>query len=141
MARFKLTSEKGLLLCRVQIWGKGEPLLLKLAIDTGATRTIIPPEAALSIGINPARSKKTTEITTGSGTVICPVVIISKFSCFGVTLKKLSVVCHNLPPESPVEGLLGLDFLRAAKIILNFAQEVIEIGKSSRYFRNSFTGR
>lgn len=127
MARFKLTSEKGLLLCFAQIYGKGKPILLKLAVDTGATKTIIPPEAVLSIGVNPARSQNTTEITTGTGTVICPVAIIPQFSCFGVTLKKLPVVCHHLPPESPVEGLLGLDFLKAAKVVLDFARNVIEI--------------
>ena len=127
MTRFNLTSEKGLLLCSAQISGKGKPVLLKLAIDTGATRTLIPFEAALSIGINPAHSQKSIEVTTGSGTVICPIVTVRKFSCLGVMLKKLPVVCHHLPPESPVEGLLGLDFLKAAKVVLDFARNIIEI--------------
>ncbi len=128
MARFELTSEKGLIICYARLTGKGEPVLLKMALDTGATTTIIPPEAALGIGINPAHSAKTIEITTGSGTVICPIVTIPKFACLGFTSKIFDVVCHALPPESPVEGLLGLNFLKkTGKVILDFKHYVIEV--------------
>ncbi|KPK96993.1 MAG: hypothetical protein AMJ95_11400 [Omnitrophica WOR_2 bacterium SM23_72] len=127
MAKIKFSYPQGLILCRAKICGKGKPVLLKMAIDTGSTKTIIPPEAALSIGINPAHSKRTTEITTGSGTVMCPVVTIPKFSCLGITCKKLDVVCHNLPPESPVEGLLGLDFFKGHLVIIDFHKGTLEV--------------
>jgi hypothetical protein len=50
-------------------------------------------------------------------------------SFFGAKIKHIQVVCHNLPPESPVEGLLGLDFLKAAKVVLDFKRNVLEISK------------
>ena len=129
MSKFKLTSEKGLIICYAKISGKGKPILLKMALDTGTTKTIIPPMAALGIGINPIHSQEITEIITGSGTEICPIVSIPKFSCLGFTVKKLDIACHALPNESPVEGLLGLDFLKVAKLTLDFPNKIIEFTK------------
>jgi len=129
MPKFKLTTEKGLIICHAKIQGKGKPVLLKMSLDTGATRTIIPPEVVLSIGANLSRFDKTTEVTTGSGNVICPLVTIPKFSCLGFTLKKFSVACHDLPPQSPVEGLLGLNFLKHAKLIFDFPKNMLEVIK------------
>jgi len=57
-------------------------------------------------------------------------VSIPKFSCLGTTLKRFSVVCHNLPPESPVEGLIGLGFLKSAKAILDFSKNTIRTAKT-----------
>ncbi len=127
MAKFKFDPKKGLIICNVKISGKGKPLFLKMALDTGATKTIIPFEAAQSVGINPIHSTRSTDITTGSGTVICPVVTIPEFTCFGLTHKKLDVVCHNLPPESPVEGLLGLNFFKDARITIDFPRNTIDV--------------
>lgn len=129
MPKFKLTKDKGLIICFAKITGKGKPVFLRMALDTGCSKTIIPTEVAISIGVNPAYSHRTTEITTGSGTVVCPIVTIPKFSCLGYTLKKFEIVCHDLPTESPVEGLLGLNFLQSAKIILDFPKNVIEVIK------------
>ncbi|MBI1883893.1 MAG: hypothetical protein HYS08_06770 [Chlamydiae bacterium] len=48
---------------------------------------------------------------------------------FGIILSKVKIshICHNLPPESTIEGLLGLDFLKKAKVILDFSKGMIEI--------------
>ena len=127
MEKFELTSQKGLIICFASISGKGKPVILRMALDTGATKTIIPLEAAMSIGINPAKSNRTTEVTTGSGIVVCPLVFISKFSCFGITRRKFEVVCHSLPFEGPVDGLLGLNFFKDTKLILDFIKNKIEV--------------
>jgi len=127
MAKFNLASEKGLLICHAKILGKGKPVLMKMALDTGTTITIVPYEAVLSIGLNPADSDRTIEVTTGSGSVTRPIVTIPKFTCFGFTLKDLDVICHNLPSESPVEGLLCLNFLKTFKLILDFPKNTIQI--------------
>ena len=98
-----------------------------MALDTGTTLTVIPPEAAMNIGVNPTRSRQTTEMMTGSGIIICPIVRIPKFSCLGLTLRKFEVVCHDLPAKSPVEGLLGLNFLKNAKVLLDFRKHTVEV--------------
>lgn len=98
-----------------------------MALDTGSSRTIIPYEAALAIGCDPTGSRQRTRIITGSGIEIAPVVSLKSIQVLGRTVRNLKVVCHNLPEEGYVDGLLGLDFLKKFRLVLDFKKGVIEI--------------
>ena len=77
---------------------------LKVAVDTGATYAMLPPELLIDTGYNPANTVKHLELSTASGLVVAPMLRI-----------------HS---ESPVEGLLGLNFLRYFKPFQLFRQAV-----------------
>lgn len=98
-----------------------------MALDTGATFTIIPVETAIAIGCDPIKFKKRIEFITPSGTEYAPIVTIPIVKAFGFSVKKVKVFCHNLPPQSPVEGLLGLSFLKHFNIHLKFREKILEI--------------
>jgi len=125
MNRFEIDTTYGILLCKTRVSNKKQCIFLKLAIDTGASITMVSIESVLAIGIDPTKSKRHIEITTASGTILVPVVKIPSFACLGVEVKNMDVVCHNLPPESTVEGLLGLNFLKNAKAIIDFSNNTI----------------
>ena len=125
MAKFKFDPKQSIIICHAEISTAKKELSLKMAVDCGATYTMIPTEAAISIGCDPLRSRRKIEITTGSGIEYVPVVTVPKFSALGKKLKNMDVVCHNLPPQSPVEGLLGLNFLKKAKVIIDFSENTV----------------
>lgn len=130
MNQFKLDTTQGIVLCKAKLINKSSSIILKLAVDTGASSTMISMEAAMAIGINPSKSIRSIEVSTASGTIIAPVIKIPLIRCFGVEVKNLQVFCHTLPPQSPVEGLLGLDFLKAAEVIIDFSKNIIEVPSS-----------
>lgn len=84
---------------------------LKLAVDTGATYTILPPNVLFDVGYDPTKTPRHLELSTANGLVVAPLLRIRALKCLGLTLKSIEVVAHHLPPESPVEGLLGLNVL------------------------------
>ncbi len=129
MNHFKLDASHGIILCRAKLSRGRQSIFLKLAVDTGASLTMVSVEAALALRIDPSKSKKHIEITTANGVVFVPVVRIPSFQCFGTEIKNIETACHNLPSESSVEGLLGLNFLKPAKVVLDFAKELIVIPK------------
>ena len=129
MSKFKFGPEQSIIICHAEIASSKGELSLKMAVDTGATYTMIPTEVAIAIGCDPLRSRRKIEITTGSGIEYVPVVAVPKFRAFGIELKNMDVVCHNLPPQSPVEGLLGLNFLKKAKLIIDFSKNIIDISE------------
>src|SRR5260221_12986909 len=90
--------------------------MVYLAIDTGATTTIISPHVAMAIGCEPDPFVKNAAIITVSSFAYMPVVKIPRMDCLGVQVGGLEVICHQLPAESVVEGLLGLDFLRRVPV-------------------------
>lgn len=113
----------------VQLVGPRTFRIIKMALDTGASYTIIPLEAAIAIGYNPALSKKHIEITTASGVIIVPVIKIKSIACLGKEVENLEVICHDLPSQSPVKGLLGLNFLIHFKPFQRFLQDIEQILK------------
>lgn len=84
---------------------------LKLAVDTGATYTMLPPDLLMDVGYDPTRTRQRMELSTANGLVLVPLLRVHQLKCLGLTVKDVEVVAHHLPPESPVEGLLGLDVL------------------------------
>ncbi len=129
MTEFRLDTTEGIILCKAKLANKTQSIFIKLAVDTGASLTMISIESALAIGIDPYKSMRQIEITTASGIVFVPVIKIPSFKCFGAELKNMEAVCHNLPPESCVEGLLGLNFLKRAKVIIDFSKNIIDVIK------------
>lgn len=127
MSEFKFNPKQSIIICHAEIANQRVELSLKMAIDTGATYTMIPFEAAIAIGCEPLRAQRRIEITTGSSIEYVPIITIPKFRVFGIEIKDMEAICHNLPSQSPVEGLLGLNFLRKAKIIIDFSRNLIKV--------------
>lgn len=125
MPDFSFDPRQSIILCHVEIAGPKAELSLRLAVDTGATYSMIPIEAAVAIGCNPLKARRKIEITTGSGVEYVPVIRIPRFRAFGIELRNTEMVCHNLPTPSPVEGLLGLNFLKIAKTVIDFSKNTI----------------
>ncbi|MFA4888974.1 MAG: retropepsin-like aspartic protease [Candidatus Omnitrophota bacterium] len=125
MSKYNLDIRYGIILSKAKLTHNKLATVCKLAVDTGASFTMISIETALSIAIDPSRAQRHIEITTANGVIFAPLIKIASFECLGVEIKELEVICHNLPPESCVEGLLGINFLQAAKITIDFSKNII----------------
>jgi len=79
------------------------------------------------LGYDPASVKKRVRLVTASGFELAPQVSLDRFHCLGQEIRDLSVVCHDLPLDHYVDGLLGMDFLRQFDFAIRPKQEVIEI--------------
>jgi len=126
MSKTYFDRESPLIIIRGIIKKKNERML-RFALDTGCSRTIIPFETAEAIGCNPAGSSYRTRIIIGSGIEIVPVVKLESIKALGEEVKNLDVACYDLPEEGFVDGLLGLDFLKKFKFIVDFSKGIIEL--------------
>jgi clan AA aspartic protease (TIGR02281 family) len=100
---------------------------ITLALDTGATYTMIPWDIAEALGYEPALSKKKAVITTASGVEKAPLITIDSISVLGKEARDVECIVHDLPEVSRVDGLLGLSFLRRFKVCLDFKEGIMEI--------------
>ena len=116
---------EGIISVYTQISGPRARRTIKMALDTGASFTMIPAEKIIATGHKiPTSPDKMIKIFTASGIEYVPLVTISSLACLGVTVRNIKVVCHNLSPESPVEGLLGLNFLIHLPDFVEFLQKI-----------------
>ena len=114
----------GLLVVYAELTGPQGRTLLRLALDTGATYTMLPPDKLLVAGYAPVATRRHVEIMTASGAEITPILTVTRLRFLGLTVRQLEVVAHPLPPTSPVEGLLGLNALRHFPPFRSFCRQL-----------------
>jgi len=117
---FPFQADKGLILVRVELSGPEGSLVVRLALDTGATSTLIRTSVIVALGYNPASATDLIEVTTATGIEYAPRVIIDELGALGTVKRAFPVLSHPLPPSAPIDGLLGHDFFRRAILALDF---------------------
>jgi predicted aspartyl protease len=118
---------EGLIIVHAEIVGIFGSAILRLALDTGATTTLINSGMLVSIGYDPALSSERVQITTGSGIEFVPRLVVKRLVALGREQTDFSVLCHTLPPSAGVDGLLGLDFLRGNILRVDFKDGTITL--------------
>jgi predicted aspartyl protease len=100
---------------------------VRLAIDTGASETVLTPGALRDCGLDPDLAMRHREVTTATRTEQAPVVTVPRFRALGQTVANLDVVCLSLPVALRLDGLLGLDFLGRFRLHLNLKRGVLVV--------------
>ena len=98
-----------------------------VALDTGASITTIPPQVATDLGYDLTNPKQEVDILASNGIFTAKIITVRKLTAIGETVEDIDVLCHDLPEDSIVEGLLGLNFLQHFNITILFSSETIEL--------------
>ena len=85
---------------------------MRLALDTGASSTLVNTEVMVLLGYDPAAAPDRIEVTTGSGIEFCTRLSVERIEAVEQVLETFPILCHTLPPSAQIDGLLGLDFFR-----------------------------
>jgi len=115
-----------LITIEVAIFKGAKSRIVRMALDTGASRVMVPWHVLEALGYAPAKARNKVSITTASGTEIAPLVTLDRVKVLGKTITRVSAICHDLPSQSPVDGLLGLSFLKWFDVDLHFRRRVLE---------------
>lgn len=87
--------------------------------------TVLARRLLLDMGYDPSASSDMVRITTGSGVEFAPEITLTRIEALGHEHSDFPVLCHTLPPSATVDGVLGLDFLRDKRLILDFRSGLI----------------
>ena len=117
----------GLVLVDAELEGPYGTVALRMALDTGATRTSINTGLLLAVGCDPTFATQHAQVTTGSGVQLIPLVPIRRLSSLGQHRTGITVLGHTLPPSANIDGVLGLDFLRGLELTINFRTGIIDL--------------
>lgn len=114
-------SAAGLIIFRATLYGPNGSGTARFGLDTGATVTAVSPRALRAVGINPVRDNiGTVPVITANGTISVPLITLDRIEALGQTQTSLTVQATPMPPELQIDGLLGLDFLRVYRLVVDF---------------------
>ena len=117
---FPFHPHQGLIIVSAELWGPNGSAVLRLALDTGATGTLVNVGMMVALGYDPALSPNRVQVTTGSGVEFAPLVTLDAIMALGRRTTRFPVLGHTLPPSAGVDGLLGLDFFRGSSLTVDF---------------------
>lgn len=125
--RYSFDHHQGLIIVRTELAGPAGTGVLQLALDTGATDTVIRTSMLVSLGYDLSPAPDLYEVTMGGGVEFVARVLVTRLKALGQERTNLPVLCHTLPPSAGVDGLLGLDFLRDQALTIDFRQGEISL--------------
>lgn len=125
--RMRFNPEEGLIIVPTRLYGPRGDTIVGLALDTGATGSLISWDALILIGYDPAIVKERVQVTTGSGVEFAPRVKIERIEALGRDRKGFPLLCHTLPQSASVDGLLGLDFFRGSCLSIDLKSGIVSV--------------
>ncbi|MEK8022024.1 MAG: retropepsin-like aspartic protease [Candidatus Parabeggiatoa sp.] len=124
---FQFDGHQGLIIVHAELTGPLGNAVLRLALDTGATITLVNVDILVAIGYDPSSSSNIIEVTTASCVESVSSITLSKILALGHTRTDFPILAHTLPPSSGIDGVLGLDFLRGRSLSLDFSNGKINL--------------
>jgi hypothetical protein len=112
--------QHGLVIVRAAVDGPSGSAVLRLALDTGATGTVINVGMLVALGYDPALVPERIQVTTGSSVEFVPRITLHKMTALGQERTNFPVLGHTLPPSAGIDGLLRLDFVRGQTLTVDF---------------------
>jgi len=119
--RVSFDTTQSLVIFPVDIYGPQGHGVAGLALDTGATETTISRRALRAIGIDPAQANTGfVPVITGNGVISVPLVTLDRLDALGQQRLGFIVQAHTSAPSLPIDGVLGLDFIRGCRLVVDF---------------------
>lgn len=109
-----------LVIASAELFGSSGSIILRLALDTGATGTMANIAPLAAVGYDPSLEPDRVQVTTGSNVEFVAHIIVGKIKALGHERSDFPILGHTLPPSAGVDGLLGLDFFRNRKLKIDF---------------------
>jgi predicted aspartyl protease len=110
VSRFDPTAP--LIIVKGVVWGRREPHVVRLAVDTGAGPVLLAPDVLDDLGYSPRDGESTTRIRSAVSEEPGYTLRVPRLRALGHEVRDFRIDAHDLPEGWGLDGLLGLSFLR-----------------------------
>jgi hypothetical protein len=101
-----------------------------LALDTGASNTVLDLAALIILGYEVKDSIKTVQFETAKGSLTAYVFLVKEITALGITRRNMEICSYDFFNNnifSDMHGVLGLDFFRDCKFCIDMLKQVITV--------------
>jgi predicted aspartyl protease len=118
---------RGRLVVRRVLMKHAYPAWPMMAIDTGARVSVVTPKVAQELGFDTVQTEPTVSIIGATGKAGAALLRVASAAIMGQEVRDLRVLCHPLPAELQLDGILGLDFLKHFDIHISNSTETLTL--------------
>jgi len=118
---------RGPIVVLAAIWGPRTRADASLLLDTGAVCTAVSIELLEHVGYHVAQAPDAVRIITASGIERAPRVVVARMGALGRERTGFPIIAHTLPPAAKLDGVLGLDFLRGHRLVVDFREGLVSL--------------
>lgn len=132
MATIKFNSNEKLIFLDIGVTSSDGSwiIYLPVVLDTGATTTVLPADILADLGYDPGYpGLSRIRMITGSSIEYAPCIIVKSLLVGGEKIDNVDVLCHDLPAEAGIDGLLGLNFLKNFDFTIEYSAGRIKFVK------------
>jgi Aspartyl protease len=104
-------TRRDLIVVPARIAAQSRAVMLRLALDTAASETLIKPALLARLGYGLDDSKRKTVIRSAIGVESGYLLCVERFWALGFEVPDHIVHAHEMPDSHDIDGLLGLRFL------------------------------
>lgn len=104
--------DQDLILVPVKLEGPRGGRNYLFALDTACTHTLVKHEALADIGYQARDGDRLATVTSALGVEVGFLLRVARLEALGYGFAEFSVNAQDLPDDSGIDGLLGLNFLR-----------------------------
>lgn len=101
------------------VTGSDDARMVQFILDTGASITMVPKRILQRIGSKCELLKGSVPVETAGGRINVDLYRVGSIEVLGKSVKDLDVAGYDLPVETRIEGLLGLNFLKHFKVTID----------------------
>jgi predicted aspartyl protease len=116
------------------LYGPDGELAVRLAVDTGATRTLIRVSALRFVGCDLTRPVGHVRMTSATGAADAPLIAVRSLAALD-SARSLPVVAHELPDGFQGHGLLGRDYFDGLILTVDFARSTVRLRPPRPWWR------
>ncbi len=130
--RFEIEDEDSLIVivdCKVH----GDDCVV--ALDTGASNTVIDLAALILLGYELKDSMGTIEFETAKGILTAHIFVVREITALGLTRRNMQICSYDFFNNnifSDMHGVLGLDFFRDCKLCVDMVEQEITVQQKSK---------
>jgi clan AA aspartic protease (TIGR02281 family) len=111
----------------VKLTGPAGSISIDMVLDTGAGICMVNRLHLKIIGYDPAVVEEREEIVTANGVIEVPRLKIEKISVGDMETENVDVIGHDIPEMVGIKGLLGLNFIKNFRTVIDFKKGFLEI--------------
>jgi len=100
-----------------------------LALDTGASATIIRESSLIAIGYSIDSITEFVSFGDASQSHLAPKVVLKSLSLADARVDNIEALCYTIPEEYGIDGVIGLNFLRHFNIGLDFEHGILTLNR------------